>query len=146
MIRKANAEDLEKILAIWLATNLEAHEFVEASYWQDQLLHVAQAMDEAEVYVAEDFGFIQGFIGLQASYVAGLFVAQEFQGQGVGTQLLTFAKEKHSTLSLSVFEKNEKAITFYEKQCFRVEKRDVDLATGQGQIWMSYDKMETNGG
>lgn len=64
----------------------------------------------------------------------------------MGTQLLTFAKEKQSRLSLSVFEKNEKAVVFYEKQGFQVEKRDIDLATGQGQIWMSYDKMETNGG
>lgn len=146
MIRKASAGDLEKILAIWLATNLEAHEFVEASYWQDQLLHVAQAMDEAEVYVTEDFGFIQGFIGLQGSYIAGLFVAQEFQGQGVGTQVLTFAKERQSRLTLSVFEKNEKAIAFYEKQGFQVEKRDIDSATGQGQIWMTYDTIDKNGG
>lgn len=145
MIRKASTEDLDKIVAIWLATNLEAHEFIEASYWQDQLLHVAQAIDAAEVYVAEDFGFIQGFIGLQASYVAGLFVAQEFQGQGVGSQLLSFAKEKRSPLSLSVFEKNEKAITFYEKQGFQVVKRDMDPATGQGQVWMSYEKIDKNG-
>ncbi|MBF8970452.1 GNAT family N-acetyltransferase [Streptococcus sp. NLN76] len=137
MIREASAEDLDKILAIWLATNLEAHEFVEASYWQNQLLQVAQAMDTAEVYVAEDFGFIQGFIGLQGSYIAGLFVAQEFQGQGVGTQLLTFAKEKQSPLTLSIFEKNKKAIAFYEKQGFRVEKREIDAATGEEQFWMT---------
>lgn len=35
MIRKRRKEDLDKIMQIWLNTNIKAHQFIKEPYWRD---------------------------------------------------------------------------------------------------------------
>lgn len=35
MIRKFKTDDLEQVMELWLATNISAHDFIPAKYWQD---------------------------------------------------------------------------------------------------------------
>ena len=88
MIRALQAADLASVAEIWLNTNLTAHDFVPAQYWRDHFEEVTQALPLAEVYVYEEQGEIQGFIGLIDSYIAGIFVRGQAQSRGIGGQLL----------------------------------------------------------
>ncbi|MCX4265620.1 MAG: SDR family oxidoreductase, partial [Firmicutes bacterium] len=75
-LRKMEPADLDRLMEIWLAANLQAHSFVAADYWQSNLALVRQMLPQAEVYVyAEDSSQeILGFVGVDGDYIAGIFV------------------------------------------------------------------------
>ena len=82
-------------------------------------------LPQQQVHVAETGGTVAGFIAFAEGWVHHLYVAPEFQGRGVGTTLLEVAKRANPSLQLWVYEVNEPAIRFYEKQGFRaVEHTD----------------------
>ena len=75
MIRRAEPSDLGAVLRIWLDANLDAHAFIPAEYWQGCRGLVQEMLPQAELYVHQDpAGWIDGFLGLEGNYVAGLFV------------------------------------------------------------------------
>ena len=94
MIRLFEFQDLDKIMDIWLQGNLEAHSFIDAEYWKKNFDSVKSVLPNAEVYVYEEDGEILGFIGMDAEYIAGIFVAAEHKGQGIGHQLIETVKKK----------------------------------------------------
>lgn len=133
MIRQFEFRDLDKIMNIWLEGNLEAHSFIDAEYWKKNFESVKSVLPNAEVYVYEFFGgggWIQGFIGMDAEYIAGIFVAAGHKGQGIGHQLIETVK-KRNRLSLHVFEKNTGAMAFYLAEGFKVRERMTEKETGE---------------
>ena len=82
MIRLFEFRDLDRIMEIWLEGNLKAHPFIKEEYWRQNYETVRSEMPNAEVYVFEEGGEVQGFIGMDAEYIAGLFVAEGHRGQG----------------------------------------------------------------
>ena len=73
MIRNMEPSDLDAVLDIWLESNLQAHPFVPAGYWRDNLEMVREQLLQAEAYVYKTEGTIQGFIGIQDEHIAGIF-------------------------------------------------------------------------
>ncbi|MDH5100055.1 N-acetyltransferase [Lactobacillus kefiranofaciens] len=127
MIRKFQNTDLKNVLNIWLEGNLQAHSFIAAKYWQENYDKMANVyLPQAEIWVYEDQQKIKGFIGLQGDYIAGLFVAKDAQGQGIGTKLLDYVKKERIQLSLQVYEKNSHAISFYLAANFYIVKKELD--------------------
>ena len=90
--RRMTSDDLDAVVAIWLAGNLEAHDFVEADYWKANERAVREQIAEAVVYVAEVGGQVRGFVGMQGTWLAGLFVERDFRDQGIGAALLERVK------------------------------------------------------
>lgn len=72
MIRKLQMTDIDSVADIWLDTNIKAHDFIAAQYWLENFETVKEMLAQAEVYVYEYEGKIQGFIGLNDSYIAGI--------------------------------------------------------------------------
>ena len=135
MIRKMQPADLEPVLNFWLAATLQAHSFIDPAYWHNNLEPVRQMLPQAEVYVyakAAD-GQPLGLIGLDGDYIAGLFVAPEAQAQGIGKQLLDYAKSLRSQLTLRVYQQNERALRFYQREGFQIENEQIDEATGAAE-------------
>ena len=93
MIRKLRKTDVMKVADIWLDTNIKAHNFISAQYWESYYELVKEMLLQAEVYVYENNGEIQGFIGLNGEYVEGIFVRDRLQSQGIGKLLLDFVKK-----------------------------------------------------
>ena len=124
MIRKMQPADLEPVLNFWLAATLQAHSFIDPAYWHNNLEPVRQMLPQAEVYVyAETANSAPlGLIGLdpEGDYIAGLFVASEAQAQGIGKQLLDYAKSLRSQLTLRVYQQNERALRFYQREGFQI--------------------------
>lgn len=142
MIRKMQDGDMATVLAIWLAGNLQAHPFIPAAYWQGQLEKMEREyLPGAEVFVyADDMSQkVKGFMGIvDDSYIAGLFVQPQYQGQGIGKQLLAAGQKQYDSLTLLVYCENEKAIGFYERNGFQIREYRIDEATGrqeQSMVW-----------
>ena len=137
-VRPFQAGDLDAVMEIWLSANLQAHSFIPEEYWRENAREVRRLLPEAAVYVREEDGVPVGFIGLQGTYIAGLFVRPDRQSCGIGGELLRFAREQNSCLCLSVYKKNERALDFYLRQGFRIKAWRTDENTGEQEVSMSW--------
>lgn len=140
MIRKMKDNDISAILEIWLNENIRAHSFIDKSYWISNFEYVKNALPQTEVYVYERGGDTVGFIGLNGNYIEGIFVDRAFQSGGIGSALIEYAKAKHSVLTLNVYEKNKRALSFYIKQGFKITDKETDINTNETELKMTWKK------
>ena len=140
MIRVLQKVDIERVVDIWLDTNLKAHYFIPGQYWKDNIDLVKEMLPQAEVYVYENDCLIEGFIGLNDEYIEGIFVRDEMQSQGIGKALLNYAKDKRSKLLLNVYQKNTRAISFYQREGFEIQYSGLDEATGEKDYVMAWQQ------
>lgn len=140
MIRELRKADIIKVAGIWLDTNIKAHNFIPTQYWESNYELVKDMLSHAEVYVYESNGGIQGFIGLNGEYIEGIFVCDELQSQGIGKLMLDFIKESKTELSLNVYQKNTRAIHFYQKEGFEIQSEGLDEATGEKDYVMTWQQ------
>ena len=94
MIRTLQKADINRVVDIWLDTNIKAHSFIPSQYWKSNCDLVREMLPHAEVYVYENEQGIQGFVGLNGDYMEGIFVSDGMQSQGIGKRLLDFIKSK----------------------------------------------------
>ncbi len=90
-------------------------------------------------------GSIKGYCGFRKGWVSHLYISPEVHGKGVGSLLLRKATEAYSPLRLWVFQRNTRAIRFYERHGFRLiktsdgarnEEKEPDALYGWG-LWPS---------
>ena len=144
MIREFTPADADRVMDIWLSGNLQAHAFVPFAYWYAQYDAVRQGILDAEVYVYADdrTGAVMAFIGLVGNYIAGLFVDEQARNQGIGKALLNAAKAHRSTLTLDVYQKNSRAVGFYEQAQFAIQSRGLDADTNEVEYHMIWRRPE----
>ena len=139
MIRELQKADINKVTDIWLDTNVTAHSFISSQYWQNNFELVKELLLQATVYVYEQNQEIQGVIGLNDEYIEGIFVSDEMRSQGIGKLLLDFVKNRKAKLSLNVYQKNTRAIHFYQREGFAIRCEGVDEATGEKENVMTWE-------
>ena len=140
MIRELRKVDINKVAEIWLDTNIKTHYFISAQYWKSNFELVKELLLQATVYVYEDKQEIQGFIGLSNEYIEGIFVSAEMQSQGIGKILLNYVKGKRNKLILNVYQKNTRAISFYQREGFEIQYSGLDEATGENDYVMAWQQ------
>ena len=140
MIRKLRKADINKVADMWLDTNIKAHYFIPAQYWKRNFDLVKELLLQATVYVYEDKQEIQGFVGLSDEYIEGIFVSAEMQSQGIGKILLNYVKGKRNNLLLNVYQKNTRAISFYQREGFEIQCNGIDEATGERDYVMAWQR------
>lgn len=138
MIRKFNESDMDFVLDIWLAASIEAHDFVDASFWESQVESMRDIyIPASETYVFECKSKVVGFYSLNKDNLAAIFVSPEFQGKGIGKQMMSHAKKQRDRLTLSVYKENEASYHFYLSQGFTVISEQIDEHTGHREYRMS---------
>ena len=140
MIRLFNLEDLDDVMKIWFDANLEVHNFINKNYFISNYEHVKEEIKKSNIFVYENNGKILGFIGIDNGFIQGIFVSKTSRSKGIGKKLIDYCKEKYSTLSLKVYEKNKRAINFYKNQEFRIYSKSVDIQTQQVEYDMVWEK------
>ena len=142
MIRKFETQDLGTVMQIWLQANLDAHAFIPASFWEAHFEMVRDLLPQAELYVHEDAGTrqIDGFIGLTENHIEGIFVVKSARSKGIGKALLEYVKSRKPRLTLSVYQKNERAIAFYRREQFVVQSEGIDEDTNEAEIQMLWTR------
>ena len=142
MIRKFENLDLDAVMQIWLQANLDAHAFIPASFWEAHFEMVRDMLPQAELYVHENEAprQIDGFIGLTENPLEGIFVAKAARSKGIGKALLGYAKSRKPRLTLSVYQKNERALAFYRREQFIVQSEGIDGDTNEAEIQMLWTR------
>ena len=92
----------------------------------------------SDTYVFTEDEIIKGFFSLQGNTLSAMFVSPDFQGKGIGKQLMNKAKSLRNKLLLTVYRENPKSINFYKKCGFGIIKEKVDDHTGHLEILMEY--------
>ena len=151
MIRRFNMSDIDQVMKIWLETNQHAHDFISTEYWESNMAAVKEMIPQAEVFVyleerkneGENVGEILGFIGVaERAYLAGLFVQQDCQSKGIGSQLLNHCKRLYPQLVLDVYVKNHQAVFFYKKHAFTIQEEKKNEGTGEMEYRMVWELAE----
>ncbi|MEY8711861.1 acetyltransferase [Mangrovibacter phragmitis] len=122
MIRRSRARDMPELLSLWLASTTAAHEFIPVSYWQASVPVVRDIyLPHATTWVYHEQGELQGFVSvLESRFIGALFIAPHSVGHGIGRELLSHVKHRYPLLSLEVYQKNSRAVSFYHAQGFRI--------------------------
>lgn len=139
MIRKLQKVDINRVADIWLKTNLKTHYFIPEQYWTNNYEVVKEMLPQAEVYVYEDDKIIQGFVGINDEYIEGIFVSDEMQSRGIGKMLLDYIKDKKDRLQLKVYQKNVRAMSFYQREGFTIQSEGMDEFTGEKEYVMNWE-------
>ena len=142
MIRKFETQDLDAVMQIWLHGNLDAHAFIAASFWTEHFEMVRDLLPQAELYVHEneDTRQIDGFIGLTENHIEGIFVVKSARSKGIGKALLEYVKSRKPRLTLSVYQKNERALAFYRREKFVVQSEGIDEDTNEAELQMLWSR------
>lgn len=127
-IRKASAADASRIAEI-IVTNYRINFypfFLNDPFYFGELNVVEMASEYAEgsqalanTFVYDD-GIIKGIIRVNGNEIEKLFIEPQFQGQGIGAELLSFAVEAMNAEFLWVLEYNKRGIAFYQRHGFEL--------------------------
>lgn len=123
-IRKATIDDLARIAEIVIFNyRLNFYPIFKNDDYYFHELQVPTIMKQYEstidhMWVYDD-GAVKGMIQIENREIKKLFVEPVLQGNGIGSELLTYAIEKHNANTLWALEKNTRAIRFYERHGFR---------------------------
>lgn len=141
MIKEFKIENLEEVMEIWLQTNINAHDFIERDYWINNFDLVKKLLPDAKVYIFQEDNIIKGFIGvIEDGYIAGLFVKEEYQREGIGEKLIKYIKPKYNQLKLDVYSKNKNAMKFYLKNNFKIVNEKNNEDTNELEYEMIFSK------
>lgn len=125
MIRKAEKKDLSRIAEIQIFNyRLYFYPIFKCDEYYFDELQVPSLMNNYEneldtLYVYDD-GVVKGFIKIEGTYIARLFVEPILQNGAIGTELLEYAIKVHNADHLWALEKNTNAIRFYKRNGFAV--------------------------
>lgn len=130
---------MNAVLDIWLRASIKAHGFVPTAFWESKIDDMRKTyIPESDTYVFIEDEMIKGFFSLHGNTLAAMFVSPDFQGKGIGRQLMDKAKSLRTKLNLTVYQKNPRSIDFYQKSGFMVVREQVDEHTGHMEFLMEY--------
>lgn len=145
MIRRLQPDEMDELIAVWLASTIQAHPFISENYWHESESIVRNVyIPQSATWVYPYQGKMVGFISvLDSLFIGALFVSEPFIGKGVGQALMEHAKALYPSLSLEVYQKNHRAVHFYHHQGFRIEESAWQTETHHPTWIMSWQAEKT---
>jgi GNAT superfamily N-acetyltransferase len=136
IIRAARTEEYDQVARVWMtswvSTGLEdASNFLLANLRARVLREVENGWS---LFVADDEGRLAAMLALRRAdgCLGQLFIAPDYQGQGLGKRLLAFTRQQlPDEIWLRCVRENEKAWRWYEREGFAFEKEQVDSTSGR---------------
>ena len=147
MIRKAEPKDISRIAEILVFTKRMKYRAIfhndDYSFNELQVVKVANEFKDSEllgkVWVYDD-GIVKGMMHLEGKEISELYVDYFFWNQGIGAQLIEFAKEKYDSRFQWTLEKNKEAIQFYNTHGFNLNgKRQLEEGTPEYIVMLERD-------
>jgi ribosomal protein S18 acetylase RimI-like enzyme len=146
-IRPARPDETDEIARVWM----ESWVSVGLEEGSESLLANLRARVPREIengwslYVADDNGRIAAMLALHLPhrYLDQLFVASQYQGKGLGRQLLAFTRAHlPDEIWLRCVRENDSAWRWYEREGFVFEREEVEARTG---LTMKYYRWKREG-
>ncbi|WP_256860575.1 N-acetyltransferase [Paraliobacillus ryukyuensis] len=141
MIRICKDEDIDNLIVIWYNGSLQAHHFINSSYWKSKITEMKETyipMSETHVIISKNK--IIGFISMVDNYLAALFIDKANQKKGAGQALLNYEKKRRDIMELKVYKDNAPAVRFYKKNGFVITQVLTDEETNKQEYVMEWTK------
>ena len=145
IIRPARPDEYDEVARVWM----ESWASVGLEDASDFLLAELRARVPMEIekgwslYVADDNQGLAAMLAMHLPdcYLDQLFVAPEYQGSGLGRELLAFTRlQLPDEIWLRCVRENEKAWHWYEREGFLFEKEQIDMTTGRAMKYYRWKK------
>jgi len=145
IIRPARPDEYDEVARVWM----ESWASVGLEDASDFLLAELRARVPMEIekgwslYVADDNQGLAAMLAMHLPdcYLDQLFVAPEYQGSGLGRQLLAFTRlQLPDEIWLRCVRENDKAWRWYEREGFLFEKEQIDTTTGRAMKYYRWKK------
>ena len=94
----------------------------------------------AETYVLEAAGRAVGFAALNDDHLEALFIDPELQSFGHGTHLMAHAMSKRERITLCVYSRNVRAVSFYRRLGFQVLEERTEPLSGEQETLMLWSR------
>lgn len=119
---------VDELVTMWRASFEAAVGVREPHTVEQQRAYVLETVAPSNrVLVALVGGRLVGFIAASNEHIDQLYVHLDYQGIGIGSRLLQWAKDNsRGRLSLFTFERNDRAQKFYEARGFRIIGRGFE--------------------
>ena len=128
----ATDEDLDLVIEAELFMEQEHYrdmkmpKFVEDELIQDSI----DSMDHTRIimYNDEPIGMLQAYELEGYWYIGGIYLIEEYRGQGIGREILEYEIDNHEdmVICLNVYKSNTHAIELYESLGFEITEDDED--------------------
>ena len=118
-IRRATIDDADRVGNIFLEARNAAMSYLPEVHTDDQVRSwiAGTVLTNEDVFVETDDGDPVGFVALTESMLEHLYVQPRSWGHGSGSRLLEHAKQQRPDgFTLWVFQRNERARSFYERR------------------------------
>lgn len=140
-VRILKENEIDEVMRIWLDSTIAAHDFIPKEYWEKNYDLVKDAyIPNSETFVYEENEVIKGFISIiDKDFIGAIFVDPDFQGRGIGKDLISYVKDRFDGLALNVYSDNIKAVKFYESQGFRKIEEQTEESTGKKELLMKLE-------
>ncbi|EJL6307608.1 GNAT family N-acetyltransferase [Vibrio cholerae] len=135
-IKEFSACNLESLRKLYLDSRRDSFPWLKADSFRIE--DFDRDSQGERIWLSEVLGNVAGFISIWEpdNFIHNLYVATEYQRQGLGSMLLNCAKMKYGNLSLKCMVQNQKALNFYLSQGFEIVSQ-VDDGLG-GYYYMSF--------
>jgi len=142
MIKQLDNSSINSVMEIWLRTNITAHSFIDKDYWiRNYEVVKNQYIPISKTFIFEEDNKTKAFISIiNNSFIGALFVQEEYQGQGIGKQLLNHCKSLYPSLELCVYTENTDAVNFYLLCDFIIVKEQLNEDSGFMEYVMKWIK------
>ena len=120
ILRPATQRDAQAIAVVHRRAMRESLAFLPQLHTVDEDLafFAERFLPANKVWVADANGQIVGYVGFDPDWIHHLYLLPEFQGQGLGPQLLALALTDGRSRRLWTFQDNTPARRFYEARGF----------------------------
>jgi putative acetyltransferase len=142
MIRPAAPEEIPLLVDLWLRASRQAHDFIPTEFWESHRDVMARdhLAGAEELMVLELEDRLIGFAALNGDHLEALFIDPEAQSYGHGSRLMAHAMASHPRLTLSVYSRNVRAVSFYRRLGFQVIEERIEPITGETETLMAWGR------
>lgn len=134
MIRQYKEQELTQLTRIWIDSRIRECGFISTDLWRNGVDMLKMSIDRSYVYVSVDRKTVNGFIQLDGQEIVGLYAVPDRHFRKVIIQLLSYAKEHSSELTLHAYIKDEDTIKIYNHCGFTVEGHVSNKLTNEPEL------------
>jgi len=145
MISPYQPHQRDEIMALWLESTLSGHPFIAEHHWHESYSIVRDIyIPHSKTWVCLQNEKPLGFVSvINEVFIGALFVTPSHADRGVGSQLLSHVQARYPVFILEVYQKNQRAVNFYQRMGFRIEEAAWQHDT-QHPTWIMTWKKETS--
>ena len=126
---------------IWRRASRLAQPFLDEEAWTARAEEMTrQCLPDCRIQVLDAGVRVVGFAAMRGEHLEALFVDPKFQGYGHGSALMAHVMSLSERITLRVFSRNVRAVSFYRRLGFHAYLETEDPTSGEPETLMVWTR------